>query len=342
MTERKKKLLLVTDAWSPQTNGVVTTLKTVLKHLELEGYQTKVIHPELFRTIPLPTYPEIRISVLPSKKLIRLLKDYAPDHVHIATEGSLGIAAKKWLDKNEQRYTTSLHTKFPEYVKERLPFIKLSWGYRVLQWFHGKASSVMVTTSSMREELIENGLDANRLVIWGRGVDCETYQPDESQMTNNEQPVLMYVGRLAVEKNLEAFLSLSIAGKKVLVGDGPQRAELEKKYPDVEFTGYQYGQDLVAQYQRADVFAFPSKSDTFGLVMLEAMACGTPVAAYPVAGPIDVVEDGVTGCLHEDLSKAINDALELDRASPREFAKEQSWHAVTQRLIQCLVDRTRK
>lgn len=337
MTQNTKKLLLITDAWSPQTNGVVTTLKTVLKHLESRGYQTEVIHPGLFRTIPLPTYPEIRISVFPARKLARLMQDYSPDHVHIATEGTLGIAAKKLLDKKGQAYTTSLHTRFPEYVKERLPLIKLGWGYKVLQWFHGKASSVMVTTPSMRDELISRGLGVDQLVVWGRGVDCDTYQPDENRITNDKEPILMYVGRLAVEKNLDAFLSISITGKKVLVGDGPQRAELEKKYPDVEFAGYQYGEDLVAQYQRADVFVFPSRSDTFGLVMLEAMACGTPVAAYPVAGPVDVVKNGVTGCLHNDLSQAIIEALKLNRAAPLKYAQEQSWQTVTQRLIDCLV-----
>ncbi len=333
----KKKFLLVTDAWSPQTNGVVTTLKTVLGVLEQEGFDVKVVQPGLFRTLPLPSYPEIRIAMLPKRRLKKIVSDYAPDHVHIATEGPLGIAAKKLFDKAGNRYTTSLHTKFPEYVKERLPFMKLSWGYRLMQWFHGKAAAVMVTTESMRDELVENGLHAESLRVWGRGVDCEFFYPNPARECDKENPLLMYVGRLAPEKNLSAFLDLNVVGQKVLVGDGPQRHELEKKYPDVEFVGYKFGKALVEQFQRADVFVFPSRTDTFGLVMLEAMACGTPVAAYPVAGPIDVIQHGKTGCLDDDLQQAIEGALRIDRKFPRAYAEEQSWQAVAKRLQNALV-----
>ena len=333
----KKKFLLITDAWNPQTNGVVTTLKTVLGLLEQEGFEVMVAHPGLFKTLPLPSYPEIRISVLPKCRLKKIVVEFEPDHVHIATEGPLGIAAKKLFDKAGNCYTTSLHTKFPEYVKERLPFIRLSWSYRVMQWFHEKASAVMVTTESMRQELIENGLNAENLRVWGRGVDCKLFHPNPARESDAGKPILMYVGRLAVEKNLDAFLSLDITGKKVLVGDGPQRSELEKKHPDVEFVGYKFGKDLAEQFQRADVFVFPSRTDTFGLVMLEAMACGTPVAAYPVAGPVDVVQHGKTGCLDEDLRQAIQGALSINREAPRAYAQEQSWHAVVKRLCDELV-----
>jgi len=334
---QKKKFLLVTDAWSPQTNGVVTTLKTVLGRLEDKGYEVSVIHSGLFKTIPLPSYPEIRVAILPKRKIKKLVEEFAPDHVHIATEGPLGMAAKKLFDKNNQRYTTSLHTKFPEYVNERLPFIKVSWGYHVLNWFHRKAAAVMVTTESMRQELVENGMNADQLKIWGRGVNSDLFQPNPERKTNRDEPVLMYVGRLAVEKNLETFLDIDMIAKKVLVGDGPQRKQLEAKYPDVEFVGYKYGEELVEQFQRADVFVFPSKTDTFGLVMLEAMACGTPVAAYPVAGPIDVVQSGITGYLSDDLKEAIVEALTIDRKQPRLYAEDQSWQKVTERLEAQLV-----
>lgn len=333
----KKRFLLITDAWIPQTNGVVTTLKTVLNHLEQRGFAVKVIHPAIFRTFPLPSYPEIRLAFMPKAKLKRIVAEYQPDNVHIATEGPLGIAAKKFFDKSGYRYTTSLHTKFPEYVNKRLPFVKLSWGYAVLKWFHSKATAVMVTTESMKKELVENGFNSNNIVIWGRGVDCDRYQVNPKCQRDQKNPILMYVGRLAVEKNLEAFLNLNITGQKVLVGDGPQRSELESKYLDVEFVGYKYGQELVEQYQRADVFVFPSKSDTFGLVLLEAMACGTPVAAFPVAGPIDVVVNGKTGCLDNDLEVAIAGALKLKRQDARKYAEKQSWQAVAQRLQDQLV-----
>lgn len=326
------KLLLITDAWEPQTNGVVTTLKTVTAHLKQQGFTVEVIHPGLFRTMPLPSYPEIRLSLLPGRKLGRLIREFRPDYVHIATEGSLGLAGKRYLDKRDLPYTTSLHTKFPEYVNERIPLIKVKWGYAFLSWFHNAASSIFVTTKSMYEELKDNGLDSEKMVVWGRGVDAEFLKPDPQRTTDKENPILMYVGRLAVEKNLSAFLDLQLPGLKVLVGDGPQAAELKKRYPDVEFVGYKYGAELVEQYQRADVFVFPSRTDTFGLVMLEAMACGTPVAAYPVAGPVDVVVQGKTGILDDDLGSAITQALQLDRNACREYAEQQSWQAVAQRL----------
>ncbi|MGH1542943.1 MAG: glycosyltransferase family 4 protein [Arenicella sp.] len=335
----QKKLLLITDAWSPQTNGVVTTLKTVLTELEKRGYQTDVIHPGLFNTIPLPFYPEIKLAIMPARKMRRLIEAFKPDHVHIATEGTLGAAAKRIFDNRGWRYTTSLHTKFPEYVNARLPFIKVEWGYSVLKRFHQKASSVLVTTSSLRDELMANGLDKENLVIWGRGVDSDHYRPDPEKLNNadKELPLLTYVGRLAIEKNLQAFLDVDVPGRKRLVGDGPQRAELERKYPEVEFAGYKYGEDLVSEYQQADVFVFPSRTDTFGLVMLEAMACGTPVAAFPVPGPVDVVQQSKTGVLDEDLASAIKGALQLNRQDCREYAEKQSWQAVTQRLLDEIV-----
>lgn len=328
------KLLLITDAWSPQTNGVVTTLKTaVVKGMEEKGMEVQVIHPGLFRTIPIPFYPEIGLALFPRSRIRKILAEFKPDYVHIATEGPLGISAKKYLDKNGWKYTTSLHTKFPEYVNERCRLIKVSWGYALLRWFHKHATNIFVTTPSMQKELVEHGFDAERMIIWGRGVDTKKLVPLKGKKANKKEPMLMYVGRLAVEKNITAFLDADVPGRKVLVGDGPQAEELKQRYPDVEFWGYKYGEELVACYQQADVFVFPSKTDTFGLVMLEAMACGTPVAAYPVPGPIDVIENGKTGVLDEDISKAINGALRIKRSDCRKFAEQQSWQAVTNRLF---------
>ena len=328
------KLLLITDAWSPQTNGVVTTLKTaVVEGMRQKGLEVEVINPTLFRTFPIPFYPEIGLALFPSKKIKKILKTFKPDYIHIATEGPLGISAKRHLDKHGWKYTTSLHTKFPEYVNERCRLIKVSWGYALMKWFHRHATNIFVTTPSMKKELITHGFDDERMIIWSRGVDTKKLTPKPDKRTNRKQPLLMYVGRLAVEKNITAFLDADVTGRKVLVGGGPQAEELKQKYPDVEFWGYKYGDELVECYQQADVFVFPSKTDTFGLVMLEALACGTPVAAYPVAGPIDVVENGKTGVLHEDIATAIQGALNIKRADCRKFAEQQSWEAVTDRLF---------
>ena len=334
LMKQNMKLLLITDAWSPQTNGVVTTLKTaVVKGMQQKGLEVEVIHPDLFHTIPIPFYPEIELALFPRKKIKTILETFKPDYVHIATEGPLGVSAKRFLDKFGWKYTTSLHTKFPEYVNERCKLIKVSWGYSLLKWFHKHATNIFVTTPSMKKELVAHGFDDKRMVVWGRGVDTVKLTPDPKKKANGKKPTLMYVGRLAVEKNINAFLDAEVDGRKVLVGDGPQAEELKQQYPEVEFWGYKYGEELVASYQQADVFVFPSKTDTFGLVMLEALACGTPVAAYPVAGPVDVIENGKTGVLHEDLTTAIKGALKINRADCRKFAEQQSWGAVTDRLF---------
>jgi len=301
--------------------------------LEARGYEIEVIHPSLFHTFPLPTYPEIKTAILPGRKIRQIIKRFQPDYIHIATEGSLGVAAKRYLDKYGWRYTTSLHTQFPEYVNERAKWIKVSWGYSALKWFHGRAANTFVTTPTMHTRLVKHGLNADKMVIWGRGVNTSSYKPDESVERNQTNPLLMYVGRVAVEKNLAAFLDAKVAGRKRIVGDGPQMETLRQQYPDVEFVGYRYGEALVAEYQQADVFVFPSKTDTFGLVMLEALACGTPVAAFPVTGPIDVIENGVTGALNEDLGLAIQQALQIDRQACRDFALANEWDVVIQRLI---------
>ncbi len=323
-------LLLVTDAWLPQTNGVVTTWQTVIANLERKGVRVEVVHAGLFRTWPLPTYPEIRVARNPwlLKSLIREAK---PDAVHIATEGPLGVYARQLLNKCAIPYTTSLHTKFPEYVQERVR-LPLSVGYAFMRWFHRFAQTTLCTTASHQRELERWGLA--RLIVWGRGVDVERFRPE--QLTRRDRPRALFVGRVAVEKNIEAFLSLDINVDKIVVGDGPQRKSLARKYPDVEWLGYKYDEELVHEYAQADVFVFPSRTDTFGLVMLEANACGTPIAAYPVTGPVDVVIAGSNGAIKEDLAQAIKEALLLSRDECRAQAERQTWTVVAQRLFDVL------
>ena len=321
-----KKFLLITDAWAPQTNGVVTTWTTVLGQLGA-SFDIKVLHVGDFMAMPLPTYPEIQIAKNPWI-MKGMIEAYRPDHIHIATEGPLGVYARRYLVKHCIPFTTSLHTKFPEYVNERT-HLPLSVGYRFMRWFHRPAIRTMCTTNTHKEELEDWGL--TDLVVWGRGVDSVKFQPQE--LTARARPRLLYVGRVAVEKNIEAFCRLDVDADKVVVGDGPQRAELEKRYQDVTWRGYKKGRDLVDEYAQADLFVLPSLTDTFGLVMLEANACGTPVAAFPVTGPLDVVEEGVNGCLDSDLSAAVKHALLVPRNQCREHAARNTWASVVERLI---------
>lgn len=329
------KLLLITDAWSPQTNGVVTTYKNVIKQLARQGIDTEVIHPQLFRTIACPGYAEIRLSIN-FWKIAAKIKQAQPDFIHIGTEGPLGLAARYYLRKHKLKYTTAFHTRFPEYINKRVPVISLKLGYRFMKWFHKHSQKILVTTPSMQKSLQKYGFD--RMVVWGRGVDTELFKPNCKLENNLGDPIFLNVGRIAVEKNIEAFLKLDLPGKKIVVGDGPERQTLQKKYPDVEFAGYKYGEELAAEFARSDVFVFPSQTDTFGLVMLEAMSCGTPVAAYPVEGPIDVVAHGISGILHDDLGKAALDALKLKRSDCIDHARKNSWAACAQVLQDNLVD----
>lgn len=326
------KIALVTDAWAPQTNGVVTTLKQVIACVEARGHEVRVFEPSQFFTLALPAYREVKVAPLPYG-LGRALEAYGLDALHISTEGPLGLAARRWALRRGVPFTTSLHTKFPEYLHERTRF-PLALGYGFLRWFHGGAASTLVTTESQKRELGDWGL--RNLTVWGRGVALEAY-PYVSREAPRKRPRLLYVGRVAVEKNLPAFLELKVPGEKVVVGDGPARAQLEARYPEVRFLGYRYGAELAAIYGDADVFVFPSKTDTFGLVMLEALATGTPVAAYPVTGPIDIVEDGVTGGLHADLAEAVARALACDRRACRRYAEAQGWDQIAERFLADLV-----
>jgi glycosyltransferase involved in cell wall biosynthesis len=329
------RLAVVSDAWLPQTNGVVTTLQQTGACLETFGHEVRFVGPDRFRTLPCPTYPEIRLSLLPRRRLDDFLDDYQPDAVHVATEGPLGLAARRSMLRRGLRFTTSYHTQFPQYLRARLP-LPIGWSYRLLRWFHGRATRVMVNTERVREELAAHGF--TNLAHWGRGVDTDLFRPRDKSGLDLPRPVFLYAGRVAVEKNVEAFLSLDLPGSKVVVGDGPAMPEMRRRYPGVHYTGYRYGEALAATIGAADIFVFPSRTDTFGLVMLEAMACGVPVAAYPVTGPVDIVRHGVTGILDEDLHGAALAALELDPVACRNFALTQSWEEATRQFEGNLVE----
>jgi len=331
------RLALVTDAWLPQVNGVVRTLGNTIREIEAAGHAVTVISPADFRTIPCPTYPEIRLALFAGRAVRRRLEALDPDAVHVSTEGPLGLAARNWCVRQGCPFTTAYHTQFPEYVRARAP-IPLSVGYAAVRWFHARATRTLVTTPSMQRQLEARGL--RNLHLWGRGVDTELFRPRRKDFLNLLRPIWLYFGRIAVEKGVGDFLALDLPGTKLVVGDGPAREELQRRYPSAVFAGYRHGEDLAAHISASNVFVFPSRTDTFGLVLLEAMACGVPVAAYPVAGPIDVVRHGVTGVLSEDLRAAALAALPLDPAACREHALAHSWAASTRQFLNALAPKT--
>ena len=324
------KIALITDAWRPQINGVVTTLMSTLAELQRLGHQTLLVTPEAFRTIACPTYPEIRLALFSGRQVAHRLESFAPDAVHIATEGPLGQAARAWCLRANHPFTTSYHTQFPEYVRARFPIPK-SWSYAFMRRFHGKAARMMVSTDQMRRQLEARGF--GNIALWTRGVDVSVFRPYPRDVLNASRPILLYAGRVAVEKNLEAFLELEMPGTKYVVGGGPALETLSARFPTVVFTGYKHGEDLAGHLSAADVFVFPSRTDTFGIVLLEAMACGTPIAAFPVVGPIDVVKESVSGCLHQELQAAIAGALTLDREACRRYAQAFTWQRATQQFL---------
>jgi len=319
------RIVIVTDAWFPQINGVVRTLSTLRDRLVAGGHNVCMVTPEEFRTIPCPTYPEIQLSLWPWQAVPRIIREFAPDAVHIATEGPLGYAARLFCRRRGLPFTTAYHTRFPEYIKPRFG-VPLAWSYAVLRWFHGPSSGIMVATPGIEKALRDHGFTAP-IKRWTRGVDTDLFQPYPRDHLDFPRPILMFTGRVAVEKNIEAFLKLDIPGTKVVVGDGPQRGELERRYPDARFVGAKHGEDLARHYAAADVFVFPSLTDTFGLVLLEAMACGTPAAAYPVEGPLDVIGNAPAGALDADLGAAVQRALTIPRDTARAYAETFAWES---------------
>lgn len=324
------KILFITDAWHPQINGVVRTLSTTGRELEKMGHTVHFIGPDQFRTMALPGYKEIRIALNPRRKLERLIEAFQPQAIHIATEGPLGWAARGICRRKGYAFTSSYHTCFPEYLAERLP-IPPSLSYAVLRKFHGASSAVMVATPTISQALAKRGF-AN-IKRWTRGVDTELFRPRRKDFLDAPRPISICVGRVSVEKNIEAFLSLDIPGTKYVVGGGPLLPVLKKRYPEVRFVGPRDGDELASYFAAADVFVFPSRTDTFGLVILEALASGVPVAAFPVQGPLDVIGDSDIGVLDEDLGSAVGRALKIDPARCRDFALGFSWTAAANQFL---------
>ena len=340
------RILIVSDAWTPQVNGVVRTLAAVTAELRAMGHAVEVIGPDRFRTVPCPTYPEIGLALLPQRRLSRLIEAFRPDALHIATEGPLGLAARAFACRHKLHFTTAYHTRFPEYCAARLGLVGRSgiaraMTSRFLKWFHGASQGVMVATQSMREELAMRGFV--RLRPWPRGVDLSLFHPDLRQeapdFTELSRPLFAYVGRVSVEKNIVAFLDLDLPGTKLVVGGGPQLRALERAYPNVRFVGSRTGRELARAFASADVLVFPSLTDTFGLVVIEALASGVPVAAFPVTGPRDILRgvDGVVGVTDADLRGACMRALTLERAACRAYAQTFTWRASAEAFLDNLV-----
>lgn len=327
------RIVIASDAWEPQVNGVVMTLQQTRAELVKQGHKVLMITPEGRRTIPCPTYPEIRLTFFQGRKIARELDAFEPDCVHIATEGTIGFSVRRYCKKRGLRFTTAYHTQFPEYVRARVP-IPVSWTVAALRWFHRPATNVLVPTPGIQRLLEERRF--TNVVIWSRGVQTDVFAPEPKHGYDLPRPVWIYVGRVSVEKNIELLLALDLPGSKVIIGDGPDRQRLMVSHPECHFLGYKFGSELAAHLAGADVFVFPSKTDTFGLVMLEAMACGIPVAALPVTGPIDVVRNGETGILDMDLAAACRRALRLDGNACRRFAERRSWSRSTTQFVQHL------
>ncbi|WP_417670940.1 glycosyltransferase family 4 protein [Roseibium sp.] len=325
-------ILVVTDAWHPQINGVVRSLERTAGELEAIGVKVAFLTPQDFTTLPCPTYPEIRLSLAHRGMVRKRIEAWGCDHLHIATEGPLGLMAASVARKDGIAFTTSYHTRFPEYVSARLP-IPLSWSYGWLRRFHNSGQGCMVATRSLEDDLRARGF--KNLQRWSRGVDEHLFRPCEGTALPPDlpRPIFMNVGRVAVEKNIEAFLELDLPGSKVVVGDGPQLEALKRKYSDVHFTGAKVGEDLARHYASADVFVFPSLTDTFGNVLLEALACGVPVAAYPVMGPIDVIGETGAGVLSDDLRQACLDALDIPADHCRQLALNYTWAASARQFL---------
>jgi len=324
------RILIATDAWRPQVNGVVRTLTSLARSASTLGAEIDFLTPDGFPSLGVPTYPGLRVALTNRREIARRIEAAAPDAIHVATEGPIGWAARAYCRRRKLAFTTSYTTRFPEYIAVR-SIIPAGVSYAVLRHFHAAAAMTMVATASLRQELSARGF--RKLGTWTRGVDTDLFTPDDGAELDLPRPIFMTVGRFAVEKILDAFLALDLPGSKVVIGDGPQRAVLQRRYPKVRFLGEKTGKDLTSHLAAADVFVFPSLTDTFGVVQLEALACGTPVAAFPVTGPLDVIADHPVGALDTDLRSACIRALGISRESCRSFALERSWENSARQFI---------
>jgi glycosyltransferase involved in cell wall biosynthesis len=325
------KIVIITDAWTPQVNGVVVCIQQTVKHLRKMGHDVFVIGPDRFKNIPCPTYPEIRLALFARTKVFAILDDLEPNALHINTEGPLGIAARSYAHKNKIRYTTAFQTRFPEYIKARTA-IPLSWTYAFLRWFHKNSERVLVPSKTVQEDLIK--WNVGKPEVWSLGVDLSTFQP--KKRAARKKKVYVCTSRLAIEKNLDAFLGLKLDGEKWMIGSGPEEKRLREKYPDVKFLGNKSHEEIANIYQECDYFVFPSKTDTFGLVLLEAMACGLPVAAYNVSGPKDVIGKSKAGILREDLAEAARGLESLSASTAIKHAKKFSWEKASENFFSYL------
>jgi glycosyltransferase involved in cell wall biosynthesis len=318
------RILVATDAWRPQISGVVRTLEALATAVHASGSTLDFLTPDGFASLPLPTYPGLRCALPRPGEIARRVERVRPDAIHVATEGPIGFFVRRFCLQRALPFTTSFTTRFPEYIAARVPF-PLAWSYAALRRFHAPAVATMVSTPTLAAELTGRGFQ--RLKMWSRGVDNELFRPDRKVQLELPRPIFMSVGRIAPEKNLEAFLTLPLPGSKVVIGEGPQEADLRARFPHAHFLGCMGGERLAAHMAAADVFVFPSKTDTFGIVQLEALSCGVPVAAYPVTGPLDVIGDSPVGILDDDLEQACQRALALPRAACRAHALQFSWEA---------------
>jgi glycosyltransferase involved in cell wall biosynthesis len=317
------RILVATDAWYPQLNGVVHTLSEIARVAEPMGATLSFLTSEGLPTVPLPSYPSIRLALPFRRTIVRRIEAARPDAIHIATEGPIGLMARAYCVKNGFAFTTSFHTRFAEYVAARTPIVPEGWTWGLLRRFHNAGAGVMAATPALMLELASRGF--RNVMLWPRGVDAELFRPRPGADLGLPRPVFLTVGRLAVEKNTEAFLRLDLPGTKVVVGDGPARGELAQRFPDAVFLGAVKGEALARVFAAADVFVFPSLTDTFGLVLLEALASGVPVAAFSVPGPRDVIGEAAVGALDSDLGAACRRALTLSRGAAREFALSMTW-----------------
>ena len=319
------KILIVTDAWYPQVNGVCRTLKNLGDELKKIGHQVEYIEPNQFFTVPMPKYNEIKLSLNVWPRVGRLISKADADIIHIATEGPIGIFAKRYCVKNKLKFTTSYHTQFDKYLKLYYPYLPIKLAQKFLKGFHSKAEKILVTTQSMKDELQDIGFDKDKMVVWTRGANHGAFQKPKKINLEYKRPIYLYVGRVSIEKNIRAFLDLELEGTKLVVGKGPDLDKLKKEYPEAIFKGERTNGELASYFASSDVFVFPSKTDTFGIVIIEALKCGLPVAAYPVAGPKDIFNGTNIGSLNNDLKKAAIEALKSDRSACIEHAKKYTW-----------------
>ena len=319
------KILIVTDAWYPQVNGVCRTLKNLGDELKKIGHQVEYIEPNQFFTVPMPKYNEIKLSLNVWPRVGKLISKANADIIHIATEGPIGIFAKRYCVKNKLKFTSSYHTQFDKYLKLYYPYLPIKLAQKFLKGFHSKAEKILVTTQSMKDELQEIGFDKDKMVVWTRGANHGAFQKPKKINLEYKRPIYLYVGRVSIEKNIRAFLDLDLEGTKLIVGKGPDLDKLKKEYPEAKFKGERTNGELASYFASSDVFVFPSKTDTFGIVIIEALKCGLPVAAYPVAGPKDIFNGTNIGSLNNDLKKAAIEALKSDRSACIEHAKKYTW-----------------